>query len=172
MKWIDKSGNFATNVITVDDMQVINPTEEHYKHAGYSLYVEPMPTGEELLAQSKEIKIAEIRAYDASEDVNSFSLNGMEVWINREDRIGTTRAIELDKANGLTESEIWINGTRLKVNCDKALALLAILGHYAYTAFNKTQEHIYNVRQLKSVKDVEKYNYKTGYPEKLNLKTK
>ncbi len=41
MKWIDKSGNFAANVITVDDMQVINPTEEHYKHAGYSLYVEP-----------------------------------------------------------------------------------------------------------------------------------
>ena len=95
----------------------------------------------------------------------------MQVWLNREDRIGTTRAIELDKAAGKSESDIWLNGFHLTVNCDLALAMLGMLERYAYAAYNKTQEHIYNVKQLMSIADVEKYDYRTGYPAQLDLKT-
>ena len=103
--------------------------------------------------------------------MNSFKLNGVSVWINREDRIGTRRAIELDVESGKTESEIWLNGVRLVVNCQLAMKLLDMLGRYAYKAYNVTQMHLHAVKQLKSVKEVEKYDYKTGYPEKLDLKT-
>lgn len=123
------------------------------------------------LEVAKARKIGEIKAYDSSDAVNSFNLNGMPVWINREDRIGTRRAIELDIESGQTESEIWLNGVRLVVNSRLALKLLDMVGHYAYKAYNVTQSHLHAVRQLQTVSEVEAYNYRTGYPEKLDLKT-
>ena len=154
--------------ITDGDVTIINPTEEELIRHGY---VETEDSPEELLQEAIESKKREIEAYDSTEAVNSFKLNGVSVWINREDRIGTRRAIELDVESGKTESEIWLNGFRLVVNCQLAMKLLAMLGRYAYKAYNVTQMHLHAVKQLKSVKEVEKYDYKTGYPEKLDLKT-
>lgn len=171
MRYVDNEGNLAPNNIVVDGMMVINPTAEQYEKVGYMPYIEPMPTEEELLNQAVENKVAEIKEYDKSPAVNSFKLNGMDAWINREDRIGTRRAIELDKVNGQTKSDIWLNGFLLRVNCDLALQLLDAVGHYAYKAYNCTQAHIHAVRELKSIEEVQKYDYKVGYPEKLNLRT-
>lgn len=171
MRYVDNKGNFAPNNIVVDGMLVINPTAEQYEKVGYMPYIEPMLTEEELLNQAIENKVDEIKEYDKSPAVNSFKLNGMDAWINREDRIGTRRAIELDKVNGQTESDIWLNGFLLRVNCDLALQLLDAVGHYAYKAYNCTQAHIHAVRELKSIEDVQKYDYKVGYPEKLDLRT-
>ena len=154
--------------ITDGSVTIINPTEEELIRHGY---VETEDSPEELLQEAIKSKKREIEAYDSSEAVNSFKLNGVSVWINREDRIGTHRAIELDVENGKTESEIWLNGFRLVVNCQLAMKLLDMVGHYAYKAYNVTQMHLHAVQQLKTIKDVESYDYKAGYPEKLDLKT-
>lgn len=154
--------------ITDGNVTIINPTEEELIRHGY---VETEDSPEELLQEAIESKKREIEAYDSSEAVNSFKLNGVSVWINREDRIGTRRAIELDVESGRTESEIWLNGFRLVVNCQLAMKLLDMVGHYAYKAYNVTQAHLHEVQQLESVKEVEKYDYRKGYPEKLDLKT-
>lgn len=159
---------FNGRYITDGDVTIINPTEEELIRHGY---VETEDSPEELLQEAIESKKREIEAYDSSEAVNSFKLNGVSVWINREDRIGTRRAIELDVENGKTESEIWLNGFRLVVNCQLAMKLLDMVGHYAYEAYNVTQAHLHEVQQLESVKEVEKYDYRKGYPEKLDLKT-
>lgn len=159
---------FNGRYITDGDVTIINPTEEELIRHGY---VETEDSPEELLQEAIESKKREIEAYDSSEAVNSFRLNGMSVWINREDRIGTRRAIELDVESGRTESEIWLNGFRLVVNCQLAMKLLDMVGHYAYKAYNVTQAHLHEVQQLESVKEVEKYDYRKGYPEKLDLKT-
>ena len=169
IKWINKKTRKVYNRqnIKVGEDFIINPTEETLSEHGY----EKVEVPENKLKDAIEAKVAEIKAYDNSESVNSFSLNGMSAWINREDRIGTRRAIELDIANGLTESEIWLNGFKLVVNSQLALKLLDAVGHYAYQAYNVTQAHIFNVKQLASVEEVEKYDYTTNYPPKLNLKT-
>lgn len=153
--------------IVVNDKTIINPTEEQLEEHGY----EKVEVPENKLQQAIDAKVAEIKAYDNSEAVNSFSLNGVSAWINREDRIGTRRAIELDVANGLTESEIWLNGFKLVVNCQLAIKLLDAVGHYAYAAYNVTQAHMFAVKQLASVEEVEKYDHTTNYPPKLSLKT-
>lgn len=171
MRYIDNGGNFAPNNIVVDGMMVLNPTAEQYEKAGYMPYIETMPSEEELLKQAIENKVNEIKEYDMSPAVNSFKLNGMDAWLSREDRIGTSRAIQLDKENGQTESEIWLNGFCLNVNCDLALKMLGMVGHYAYKAYNRTQAHIHAVRGLKSIEEVQKYDHTQGYPEKLDLKT-
>lgn len=153
--------------IKVGEDFIINPSEETLLEHGY----EKVEVSENELQQAIEAKVTEIKAYDQSDAVNSFKLNGMSVWINREDRIGTRRAIELDIENGKTESEIWLNGFKLVVNSQLALKLLDAVGHYAYQAYNATQEHIFNVKQLASVEEVEKYDYTKNYPPKLNLST-
>lgn len=169
IQWINKNTGEVYNRqnIKVGEDFIINPSEETLLEHGY----EKVEVPEDKLKQAIEAKVSEIKAYDNSEAVNSFSLNGMSAWINREDRIGTHRAIELDIANGLTESEIWLNGFKLVVNSQLALKLLDAVGHYAYAAYNVTQTHLFNVRGLKSVEEVEKYDYTTNYPPKLNLKT-
>ena len=149
---------------------IITPTPEILLENGYTpIVVEP--SHEELLKSAIQNKIGEILAYDNSDAVNSFKLNGISVWINREDRIGTRRAIELDIASGKTESEIWLNGFKLVVNSQLALKLLDAVGHYAYSAYNVTQSHIFAVKNLTSINEVEKYDYTKGYPQKLDLKT-
>lgn len=153
--------------IKVDNGVIINPSEETLLKYGY----EKVEVSEDKLKKAIEAKVSEIKAYDSSDAVNSFKLNGMSVWINREDRIGTRRAIELDIENGKTESEIWLNGFKLVVNSQLALKLLDAVGHYAYQAYNVTQEHIFNVKQLASVEEVEKYDHTKNYPPKLNLST-
>ena len=169
IKYINKETGDVYNErhIKVGEDFIINPSEETLLEHGY----EKVEAPEDKLKQAIEAKVSEIKAYDNSEAVNSFSLNGMSAWINREDRIGTRRAIELDVANGLTESEIWLNGLKMVVNCQLALKLLDAVGHYAYQAYNVTQTHLFNVKGLKSVEEVEKYDYTTNYPPKLNLKT-
>lgn len=169
IKYINKETGDVYNErhIKVGEDFIINPSEETLSEYGYEK--EEIP--EDKLKEAIEAKVVEIKEYDNSEAVNSFSLNGMSAWINREDRIGTRRAIELDVANGLTESEIWLNGLKMVVNCQLALKLLDAVGHYAYQAYNVTQTHLFNVKGLKSVEEVEKYDYTTNYPPKLNLKT-
>lgn len=169
IQWINKETGEIYNRrnIKIGEDFIINPSEETLLEHGY----EKVEVPENKLKDAIEAKVAEIKAYDNSESVNSFSLNGMSAWINREDRIGTRRAIELDIANGLTESEIWLNGFKLVVNSQLALKLLDTVGHYAYQAYNVTQAHIFNVKQLASVEEVEKYDHTKNYPPKLNLST-
>lgn len=159
---------FNGHFIEVNDITIISPSEETLSEYGYVKVEVP----ENKLQQAIDAKVAEIKAYDNSEAVNSFSLNGMSAWICREDRIGTRRAIELDIENGKTESEIWLNGFKLVVNSQLALKLLDAVGHYAYAAYNVTQAHMFTVKQLTSVEEVEKYDHTTNYPPKLILKTR
>lgn len=169
IKYINKQTNEVYNgrFIKVGKAYIINPLEQVLLNNGY----EKEEVAEDELQAAIDAKVSEIKEYDSSDAVNSFSLNGLSVWINREDRIGTRRAIELDIANGQTDSEIWLNGFKLVVNSQLALRLLDAVGHYAYKAYNVTQEHIAAVKGLQSVEAVQGYDYKKGYPDKLVLKT-
>lgn len=156
------NGSYITN----DNTIIFNPTHEILIANGYVREVI-----EETLEQAIAEKVATIQAYDNSDKVNSFLLNGVPVWINREDRIGTRRAIELDIEAGNEVSEIWLQGMMLKVNSQLALKLLDKVEHYAFTAYNITQRHIHNIKQLTTIKEINAYDYTQGYPQRLELKT-
>ena len=165
-----RKGNNIYNgsyIITNDGTTILNPTEKILLEKGYVKVEIEENTLDEAIAD----KVASIQVYDNSEAVNSFSLNGVVVWINREDRIGTRRAIELDIEAGNTESEIWLQGMKLIVNSQLALKLLDKVEHYAYQAYNVTQRHIHNIKQKTSIEEVNKYDYTQGYPQQLELST-
>lgn len=171
-KYVDKNGILAPRVILLDGKQIINPTDEMLRKAGYTPYVEPLPTDEELLLQAIDAKVMEIEAYDSSEAVNSFLLDGMPLWLDRETRMSVMHSTQIEIAQKRTETTLWFGGHKLVINCDIAIKLLHQLELYALECFDRTEEHKSAVRKLKSVEEVKKYDYRTGYPEKLNLKTK
>lgn len=121
------------------------------------------------LKQAKIDKIAEITAYDKSDKVNGFMLNGLLVWLDKATRVGLMNSTTIAKAAGHETTTLWLGGLKLVVDCDKAIQLLSALEMYALECFNVTASHKAAVSELKSIEDVEAYDYKAGYPKMLEM---
>ena len=121
------------------------------------------------LATAKAQMEAEIDRYDSSSAVNSFLLNGMEVWLDKATRVGLMNSTSIAKAMGQTKTTLWLGGYQLEVDCDRAIQLLSALEMYALECFNVTAAHKKAVSELTSIEDVLAYDYKTGYPEQLKM---
>ncbi len=168
-KYINKETGEVYNrhYIKVDNNVIINPSEETLLEHGY----EKVEVPENKLQKAIEEKVAEILAYNESDAVNEFTLDGMTAWVDLEKRLPIHRDIVLDIEKGKEESTIWLNGHKLLLNSQLALKMINALESYAYQAYNVTQAHIFSVKQLTSVEEVEKYDHTTNYPPKLSLKT-
>ena len=167
-QWI-KNGVFASDTIELNGCVVCNPTEDMLRQAGYEEYKEPMPTESEKLEQAKVEKIAEITAYDTSDKVNGFVLNGAVVWLDKATRVGLMNSTTIAKAAGKDTTTLWLGSMKLIVDCDKAIQLLSALEMYALDCFNVTASHKQAVSELTTIEEVEAYDYKTGYPKQLDI---
>lgn len=121
------------------------------------------------LERAKTAKIAEITTYDNSEAVNSFTLNGASVWLDKATRVGLVNSTTICKEAGQETTTLWLNGTKLIIPCDTALQLLAALELYALDCFNVTAAHKAEVEALSTIEAVEAYDITNGYPEHLNM---
>lgn len=121
------------------------------------------------LDQAKEKLIAEITAYDTSDKVNGFILNGLLVWLDKATRVGLMNSTTIAKAAGQETTTLWLGGLKLVVDCDKAIRLLSALEMYALECFNVTASHKQAVSQLTTIEEVEAYDYKAGYPKMLEM---
>ena len=122
-----------------------------------------------VLSEAKTSMLAEITAYDASSSVNSFLLNGMEVWLDKATRVGLMNSTTIAKSMGQEKTNLWLGSYQLEVDCDKAIQLLSALEMYALECFNVTAEHKKAVSELDNIEAVLTYDYKSGYPEKLKM---
>lgn len=132
---------------------------------GYPILVEYEPTIEELRTQ----KIGELRMYDASDAVNQFSINGVAGWLNKSTRVGLMNSISVEETSGRTETSIWLGDTLFVLTIEKAANMLRQLELYALTCYNVTQGHINAINQLETKEAIEVYDFRTGYPGKLNF---
>ena len=121
---------------------------------------------DEELAQAKVAKIAEITAYDTSEAVNSFGLNGVSVWYDKATRVSIKNQIESRQMLGQNTAPIEFTGTILQIPIELGLGMLAQLEVYASDCYNRTALHKAAVEQLTTKEEVEAYDYTVGYPEK------
>lgn len=119
--------------------------------------------------EAKEMLIAEITDYDTSSSVNGFMLNGLLVWLDKATRVGLMNSTTIAKAAGQQTTTLWLKGIKLVVDCDKAIQLLSALEMYALECFNVTASHKAAVSELKSIEEVEVYDYKAGYPKMLEM---
>ena len=121
------------------------------------------------LDRAKELVFREIDQYDTSSNVNGFILNGIQVWLNKDTRVGLMNSITIEKNAGKEQSVLWLNGICITVNCDAAIQMLSSLELYALACYNKTAEHKLAISQLTDVSKVKAYDYTAGYPDKLSF---
>ena len=117
----------------------------------------------------KEEAIEQITEYDQSEDVNSFILQGKQMWLPKETRVGLVNSITIEKNAGKKTTVLWFGGEKYELPVDTALQMLSALELYALECYNVTAAHKSAVNALESVEDVVAYDYTQGYPEKLNF---
>ena len=121
------------------------------------------------LEKAKRDKLKEIDNYDTSAEVNSFFLNGLQVWLNKDTRVGLMNSLTIEKNVGKEDSTLWFNNICVVVKCDAAMQMLSALELYALECYNKTAEHKVAVEALKSLEAVKDYDYTIGYPTKLTF---
>lgn len=119
------------------------------------------------LEKAKKTVIKKIDDYDQSSDVNSFFLNGIQVWLNKDTRVGLMNSLTIEKDAGKEISTLWFNNICININCDAAIQMLRSLELYALACYNKTAEHRVAVSALNNIEDVMGYDFIEGYPEKL-----
>ena len=122
------------------------------------------------LEKAKKEKLAAILAYDTSSDVNGFMLNGNKVWLDKETRVGLMNSTQITRDMGQDTTTMWFDGYKLEVRCDMAIMLLSSLEMYALECFNVTAAHKKAVSELTTIEEVEAYDYKVGYPKRLDIK--
>lgn len=77
-------------------------------------------------------------------DVNEFTINELPVWFDKITRSGL-------------------------ITINNAVQMLYALEVYASACYDNTQKHLTIVDSLETIEEVLEYNYKTGYPEKLEF---
>lgn len=121
------------------------------------------------LDKVKRDKIRELALYDKSDNVNSFSINGNDVWLDKDTRVGLVNSINTEVALGKDTTTIWFNTTSITLSCDSALNILKQIEIYAAECFNATATHKMNISNLNEISEVESYNYTLNYPIKLSF---
>ena len=156
-------------VIEIDDKQIINPTHEMLINDGWVEYVYIQPTEEDIFEQNKHNLYNNILNYDSSEFVNVFYIGEMPMWLDKNTRAGLLLRFQAEKASGLENTTLWYNGMQFPLGVDLAIQMLFAIELYASACYDNTQRHIGNINNLTTQQEIEEYDYKVGYPEKLHF---
>lgn len=121
------------------------------------------------LEKAKKDILQKIEDYDISKEVNSFYLNDLQVWLDKDTRVGLMNSLNIEKEFGKEVSTLWFGNIKLDINIDAAIQMLSALELYALQCYNKTAEHKVNIQNMTSVEDINNYDYTGGYPDKLTF---
>lgn len=156
-------------VVHKDGRQWFNPTHQMLLDDGWTLYVKPELTEEQLLERTKVRKSAELTAYDKSEAVNLFYISDMPVWLDKETRVGLKLRFEAELAQGNENTSLWYSGLQFPLPLSSAMQMLYALELYASACYDNTERHRANINALTTIEEVEAYDFTTFYPEKLRF---
>lgn len=181
MKQYIKNNTIKTRqeiVIVKNGMRTINPTEEQILADGWVEYVAPVKE-EKVISDEHKAKAAfvrarhklrnEIIAHDSSSEVNCFYMQGQQMWLDKATRAGLMLRFQAEQAMGNDYTTLWYNGNQYELPLLGAFQMLYALEVYASQSYDNTQRHLANIANLETIEEVENYDYKEGYPEKLQF---
>ena len=145
------------------------PSVEQLTEWGFEEWVEPAPTPEELLARAKADKIAELEDYNKSDAVDSFTINGKVMWLDHDLRQQLRISLDALSQAGRENVTKWFDGLEYTYPIDVWYYMLGLVEVYASDALNVTESHKAAINALDDIEDVEGYEFRQGYPEKLSL---
>lgn len=113
----------------------------------------------------KDILLKQALLYDQSDAVNSFVYKGNKYWLDKQQRSCMKTVAE----SGLENIDIVMGDISLTLPAEFVKAFILNLEAYAYKCYVNTARHQQAIKNLISVEDLLKYDYTTGYPEKIVL---
>ena len=158
-----------TIVIHKDGSQIINPPHELLIECGWEEYTTPELTDEQKLDLAKQRKIDEVNLYDKSLAVESFSINGIDVWLDKATRTGLMLRFNSELALNKENTILWYEDQSFTLPLNTAIQMLYALEVYASECYDNTHYHISNVKKMTSIDEINLYDYTTGYPDKLEF---
>lgn len=122
-----------------------------------------VPTVEDV----KRSKLRAIEEYDKSENVNSFTIGGQQMWLSVDERQQLATQISANEAIGRDSMTRWFNGAEFTFPINTWKQMLMALEIYAGDALNVTESHKAAVKALTTKEEVEAYDITANYPTKL-----
>lgn len=110
-------------------------------------------------------KILQLKARDASTEVNAFILGGHTIWIDPYRRANYYRAIEAKRKQGAGTVAI----DHIELPIEMAAAALDAIEAYAADCKTVTDSHEDAIRQLETAEEIEAYDITVGYPQILEF---
>lgn len=162
--YTDENGN--TLYSATSDSNVADLLEDLYEMVQIDLGLKDKPSNIEI-AQNKIIR--KINKYDTSADVNSFYLNGLQVWLDKSTRVGLMNSLTIEKNTGKESSTLWFGNLKLDISPDAAIQMLSALELYALECYNVTAEHKAKIKAISDINSINSYDYTIGYPDKLKF---
>ena len=155
----------------VVNTNIYNPKHEDIIADGWEEHITPIH--ERTIEDYRCDKIREINNYDSSSEVNNCYIktsNGeVSYWANKTERSALKSAVQdcIVIGRDVYRLDLRDIGVSVDINCNKLLEMLSALEVYAIDCYNKTTDHIFNVNGLTAIEEIENYDYRSGYPEKL-----
>lgn len=115
----------------------------------------------------KEVKLNELVDYDKSDNVNTFTVNGVNAWFDKENRAALSTSIESASLLGETEITFVVNDKEFSIDIQAAKQMLATVQRYADKCFLVTEAHKRTIKGLSKAEDIVSYDVTTGYPTKV-----
>ncbi len=141
-----------------------------WEYDGVRLDTGGMTTEAALTAAAQKMVLERITDWDTSEAVNSFVLDGMAVWIDKDTRMGLRQNIADKVTLGEQNITMWLQGRAITLPCAEAERLMCGLENYAYECYCVTARHKAEVNALNTAEEVLAYDYMNGYPDKIEIK--
>ena len=139
--------------------------------ANCTIYAKKILGMEPSLADVKAQKLAEISVYDASDAVNSFTIDGKNIWLSKDTRLALRQRFVAEQASGIKSTTLWYGTDQFNISVSDALDMLNAIEIYACKCYDITAAHKAVVQSMTDIEDILSYDFKVGYPDKLSFTT-
>ena len=112
-----------------------------------------------------EVLKQKIIDYDKSEQVNMFTLNGINYWFDKATRISLFQLVNSVENN----VEFILGDVNIILSKENALKFLSELEVYAQKCYLTTHKHLNLIKKLETIEDIINYEYNKDYPNKINF---
>lgn len=131
---------------------------------GHPVLRDPIMSLEDVKATTLE----GLYAYDSSEEVNTCSVNEVNLWLDKSSR-ALFHLQAQDSADDVEFTLYGFDGSQVILTCVQLKDFLSKLEAYAMATYGVTRKHEAAIKALRDVTAVQSYNFTVGYPEPLVL---
>lgn len=160
--------DFLNNKFVPLNENQIKFAEENPKASIKEIFEMQLEQHEPTLEDIKLKKIYQLESYD--NNLNDFIINdSIHAWFTPTERADYKQSIESAKLMNIEILQFFANNILLEIETSKAEQMLALVQLYANKCFIVTKQHKINIEQAKTIEEVENYNFREGYPDKLRF---